>query len=195
MKILPTRNPIYLILYSGGVDSVLCLVKAVEQGIIPFIFHFHTQKLNKTHERMIRKTARLISPDSPFYVFETKTVGYRARADYPPDVCYEVCIDDPDGKGKRLNPLDHADYVIIGYTKWLYPKRKGRMRPIKKHQNTFINGCKKFGSPFIFPLADYTRNQIDEEFKKLPLEIRKNAVSTTRYYDGDWRIVRGESGK
>jgi len=146
---------------------------------------------------MIRKTARLISPDSPFYVYETNTVGFRAMIPdlVPPDLMdYEVCIDDPDGKGKRMRLLDHADYVIIGYTKWLYTKTKPLLK-VKLVQQKFIKACKKFNMPFIFPLANYTRKQTDDEFNQLPLEIRKNAISTTRYYEGDWKIVKGESGK
>jgi len=189
---LQVGKPIYLLLYSGGVDSILCLIKLVEQGITPFLFHFRTKKLTKTHEKMVKKTARLISPDSPLYVYETKTVGFRAVT---PDLMnYEVCLEDPDGEGKTMKPLDHANYVVIGYTKYVYTK----IRPLLKAkmiQQRFIKSCKEFNLPFIFPLADYTRKQTDKEFSQLPLEIRENTVSTTRYYEGDWKIAKGESGK
>ena len=60
---------VHLLMFSGGVDSTLCLHHLVEQGITPFLVHFKTKKLRRRHERMIRRVARHLSPRSPYYVF------------------------------------------------------------------------------------------------------------------------------
>ena len=174
------KKDIYILLYSGGVDSVLCLKKLVERGITPFIFHFRTTKLKKVHEKMIRKTARLLSPNSPFYVFNTKTKDYEAVSPVNDLARYSVRIN----RRKEFFPLEHGDYVVIGYTGWVYRYDKN-MRSCRGRgrQIDLIRLSEKHSLPFIFPLAHHTRKQIDEEFGKLPQIIKENTVSSTRHYD------------
>jgi len=174
-------KPIYILLYSGGVDSVLCLKKVVEQGIIPFIFHFRTKKLTNKHEKMIRKTARLLSPKSPYYVFYTNTYSYEAWHEWGDLSRYEIRRNDGK-KSVYFNPIKHGDYVIIGYMRHVYSYNNNR-REFNCTGKKFIDFSKKFNPSFIFPLADYHRWEADEEFKTLPLNIRMNTVSSTRDYD------------
>ena len=163
----------YILLYSGGVDSVLCLWKLVKNGIIPHILHFRTQKLSDEHEKMIKKTAKSISPNSPYHIIETKTVDYQAVGAEEP-YAYEVLIDDNDDFSKSVFPAMLGDIIVIGY-------HKGDECPT---QIVFINYCEKHKTPYVFPLANLTRKQIYDAFMQLPEKIRKNTVSTTRCYDG-----------
>jgi len=170
-------------MYSGGIDSVLCLKLLREQGIIPFLFHFHTGKTRRRHERMIRKTAKLLSPESPYYVWKVKTSGYHAF--FSPNGEYHVKMNDK-GPVVTLMPKDYGDIVVIGYSG--YDSNDGRYK--LPNQYAFIKECKKRGSPFMFPLAGMRRRQVLEMFNKLPEEIRKNTVSSTRFRDkGDWTVV------
>lgn len=177
-------EPIYILLYSGGVDSVLCLKKIIERGITPFLFHFRTKKLTDRHERMIKRSARLLSPESPLYVFKTETDDYEATHDWGDLSNYEIYM----RKGKKCEyfvPLDYGDFVIIGYMRQVYSIGLGidSRREFDCVARKFIDFAKKFNTPFIFPLADYHRWEVDEEFKALPLNIRENTVSSTRDYD------------
>lgn len=172
------KKMIYLLLYSGGVDSILCLKRLVEKGIVPYIFHFWTKKLNKTHEKMIRKTARLLSPKSPFYVFKTDTYDYEARIAGQFLGDYEIIIDDDED----FIPIQHADYIVIGYAKYIYPYKDEKYK-YKSLQQQFIEHCRIIQLPYLFPLASYTRDELDEEFMNLPEEVRMNTVSSTRDYD------------
>jgi len=171
---------IYVLLYSGGIDSVLCLKLLREQGIIPYIFHFKTWKLIRKHEHMIRKTARLLSPESPFYVFETKTENYKAlwgRGEY------HVFLDN---NGRTLRPLDYGDKVVIGYTG--YDSNDGRRR--LQTQVLTIKESEFYDYPYVFPLANMRKSQILQMFMDLPKEVRVNTVSSTRFKDkGEWTVV------
>lgn len=179
-------KPVYILLYSGGVDSILCLKWLVERGIAPFIFHFKTRKLKRYHERMIRKTARMISPESPFYVFITKTMNYKAL--WSKNGEYHVLLND---KGPKISMLlkDYGDIIVIGYTG--YAPNDGRRR--LSTQKLTIEQTKEYGFPYVFPLANMRSSEIYKLWKSLPREIRNNTVSSTRFLKSDeWTLVIGK---
>lgn len=129
---------------------------------------------------MIRKTARIISPKSPFYVWKTETDGYCAfvNENFTNDYSINISMDG----SKELIPLKCADFVVIGYTKYIYNYTKTRFK-WKLRQQKFIECVKRRDFPYIFPLLEYTRTMLDKEFAQLPEEIRMNTVSSTRDYN------------
>ena len=168
-------------MYSGGVDSILCLKWLRDHDIVPALFHFKTLKLKRRHERMIRKTAKILSPESPFYVFKTKTNdfnAYWARGEYG------VWLTD-----KRaeivLIPQYYGDIVVIGYTG--YDSNDGRCK--LPTQKLSIEETKIYGFPFMFPMAGIRKSQINQLFDELPRMIRENTVSSTRFFKGEWEVV------
>jgi len=185
-------KPIYLLLYSGGVDSILCLKKLIDKGIVPYIFHFWTTKLKKKHEKMIRATARLLSPKSPFYVFRTSTENFEHGWN---DVYYKywVLISEFFNNYLTIYPIDYADYVVTGIMKHIYVCAENhQMYNGSGNNKEIIERLRIYNFPYIFPLANYTRKQADQEFQQLPLNIRQNTVSTTRNYNyGGGIFVQG----
>jgi hypothetical protein len=165
-----------LLLYSGGVDSMVCLKRLVKNGIVPFIFHFKVQKFKRKHERMIRKSAKLLSPKSPFYVFETGTIGFQARYGGKKRGRYTYTV--KVGK-KDFNPLEYADKIVVGYHKYAGRFRKG-VHIVPQGQKEFIGWVKKHRLRITFPLENYTPYKIDREFEKFPVKLQKLAISTTR---------------
>jgi len=168
-------NPIYLLLYSGGVDSILCLKKLIDKGITPFIFHFWTRRLKKIHEKMIRKTARALSPKSPFYVFKTNTDNFGHGLWDNHKYYVEMT------NHFRIFPIWHGDFIVTGVMKHIYEYGEGNQG--YNRNRWIIKKCEIYNLPYLFPLADYTREQTDQEFQQLPLNIRQNTVSTTRNYN------------
>jgi hypothetical protein len=171
-------RPTHLLLYGGGVDSVVCLKKLVDEEIVPFIFHFKTGKMNKTHERMIKKTVKILSPNSPYYVFPINESGYHAV--YDSFGKYFIHLGQ-DKKGMFV-PSKLFDIVVLGYTHLCYSEQC-KKHGIRMSQSDFIDIVKKYNLPFKFPIANLTRIQTDKEFNKLPKEVKINTVSTTRNYD------------
>lgn len=172
------ENRTVILLYSGGVDSVLCLWKLVRQNIIPFIFHFYTWKLTKEAEKKIRKNAQVISPESPYYVFRPHTIDYLACKSEK--YVYGIHMDEI--AKKRFYPIQYGDVVVIGYL-----KKYGRGKRIHGDrgvpQREFIRKCERYGWPFLFPLSKLTAREIMNKFYSLPEDIQKNTVSTTRHYN------------
>lgn len=168
---------IYILMYSGGVDSILCLKMLRDQGITPFLFHIKTQKLKRRHERMIRKTARLLSPESPFYVWETKTRNYTAS--WGKNGEYHVFLTK---NNVTLMPQNMADIIVMGYTGW--DSNDGRRK--LRNQTMLLKQSRERGFPFMFPLADMRKTQVNQLFNQLPIEIRMNTVSSTRFFKGEW---------
>lgn len=162
-----------LLMYSGGVDSVICLKKLVDVGITPMIFHIE-ERGGSTYERMARRIASILSPKSFYYTFYTSEFVAVSDEDMTQ---YSVKL----GKEGYLYPLDYADCVVLGFCKWIYDFHKSRYRG-KKLQQKFMEKCAKENLPYIFPLKNMTRKQVDEEFRKLPNEIIKNTISDTRNY-------------
>lgn len=132
---------------------------------------------------MIRKTAKLLSPESPFYVLKTKTSGYHAF--WSGNGEYHVRMNDK-GPTCTFMPKVYGDIVVIGYTGWDSNDARCKLPT----QSLVIKETKIRDFPFMFPLADIRNQKILEMFNDLPEEIRKNVVSSTRFKDkGDWTLV------
>lgn len=168
-------------MYSGGVDSILCLKWLRDHGIIPVLFHFHTGKTKRRHERMIRKTAKLLSPESPYYVWKIKTSGYHVF--WAENGEYHVKMNDR-GPICTFMPQVYG-IVVIGYTG--YDSNDGRRK--LRTQSAFIKLCERCNYPFVFPLANVQKSQINQLFEELPKVIRENTVSSTRFFKGEWEVV------
>lgn len=173
-----------ILLFSGGVDSTLVLNKLIAEGIIPTIFHFWPAWYNKTHERKVRKLARMISPKSEYYVFQVHDFDATLEYKHP---YYGIPIDNG-----CIYPLLYGDEVIIGYSKWIYHTYADH-RPHKGFaQQDFINLVKVYNLPFTFPLADLRRTQLDEMFSQLPQEQKDLVVSDTRNYNFGGTYVKAD---
>jgi hypothetical protein len=168
-----------VLLYSGGVDSIMCLKHLVDKGITPFLFHFKVKKFKLKHEKMIRKSAKLLSPNSPFYVFETETEGFVATYGMRKRKAYYVIHIQ---KEKEFNPFECADKIVVGYHRYRGRHHKHGFQIFPEGQKEFIEWAKCHKLRLMFPLEDYTPAKIEKEFRKLPLIIRRLAISTTRGY-------------
>lgn len=168
---------IHILLYSGGVESILCLKMLRDKGITPFLFHFRTKKLKPKHEKMIRRTAKLLSPKSPLYIFETKTDDYLAS--YSTNGEYHVHLNK---RGTTMMMQKYGDVIIVGYTG--YDSMDGR-RKLRTH----FHGSGFLKRQFLFPLLGKRKSKISNLFKQLSDEVRQNTVSSTKFYRGDWAVV------
>jgi hypothetical protein len=167
---------IRILLFSGGVDSTIVLKRLAGDGIVPIIFHCYPEYFTKAHERNVRKLARLISPKSPYYIFQMKRFRPSFLYDYP---YYEIPISDDES----LCPLHYGDEVIIGYSRWIYYIFPNHRFHRGATQQLFIDYVRLLDLPFRFPLADMRRTQLDAEFATLPHSLQALAVSDTRDYD------------
>lgn len=181
-----------MLLYSGGVDSMVCLKRLVRHGIVPFLFHFRCKKFTNEHERMIRKSARTISPKSPFYVFKPDTIGFDAFWNHRKDhEMYGINM----GNGKKpFYPLNYCDVLLVGYHRYTAKFRKRAVRITPKGQKEIIDWVNKHRIKFHlkFPLENYHVWEIDREFKRFPRKLRKLAISTTRGYFKEGAFVPTE---
>lgn len=167
-------------MFSGGVDSTLCLDLLVNEGATPNIFHFRTTKLNGDHEKRIRKIVRLLSPKSPYYTFRSWCKDYSAHMDesFP----YYAVRWRHHGKRKWFEPLMYVDNVVLGYTRWLYWTHEDQ-RAYRGNQRVFIKNCEMNNLPFRFPVCKLKRPELDAMFMAMPVKIRQLVVSSTRHYD------------
>jgi hypothetical protein len=166
-------------MYSGGVDSVLCLKHLVDHGITPILFYIKTWKLQKKHENQSRKIARILSPQSPYYIFRPRVIDYNAFIGKDTKK-YAVHFDEINEE--YFYPIDYADFVVLGYF--------GRTNKGRRYKNDggldqkkIIKFFKTYQLPYIFPLKNYTNRQAYLEFRKLPKQIQELTVSTTRWYN------------
>lgn len=178
---------ITILMFSGGYESVVCLKRLVDEGVTPSLFHFKTKKFNNENERMIRKVTRIISPDSPYYIFNSYQTGYHAFLEWHSSSGYDYPYYGINykhhGKDKYFYPLLYGDRIVLGYTRWVYDDVNMDNRLCyKRYQNKFIDDCNKLNLPFVFPLADMRRPQIDRELNSLPEIIKDNVISSTRRY-------------
>jgi len=135
-------------MFSGGVDSVVCLHKLVKQNIIPVLIHFKTGKLNSRHERQIKQIAKQLSPESPFYRFDTYQNGYYATWNLGSSPYYSIRWK-LHGKNKIFVPHSIADVVVLGYTRWIYYDyyHKVRYALASGTQRKFIDFCRLYSLP------------------------------------------------
>lgn len=175
----------YLLMYSGGVDSLLCLKQLYEEGIAPIIVHVKTKKLTSYLERKIKRNAKNISPKSPYYVYNAYTKNYFAF--YAPTKClihghpmvYYVTL-----IGRHvLIPQQMANKIVLGYS-----KKDG----IGDSVSRFLKACKQYKiNDFILPLAEKLHEDCMNEWLKFSEQIRKNTVSSTRNWDYGGIYVEG----
>ena len=166
-----------ILLYSGGVDSVVCLKILVDHGIVPKLLHFRTTKLTDEHEKMIKETSRTLSPKSVLMIVETETKDYEASWN---DDWYAIKIKDDE----MFYPEQFAEVIFIGYFRDSgildtdsSVKKLGR---VPYGQTSFINRALKKAQKFRFPLEYMTCKEIDALWKKLPENVRKNTLTSTR---------------
>jgi hypothetical protein len=173
------------LMYSGGVDSVLCLKLLKEQGITPVLFYVKTRKLTKKHVAMAKRNAKRLSPKSPFYIIKTYTLDYNASWKNQYDYC--VYLDEWADNKHSFKPLEHVDKVAIGYFRCIGGRRaKGE---IGFGQPEFIKWASIYKPEIILPLKDKTGKEIDKIFSELPLEIQRDTVSSTRFYKHNGQTV------
>lgn len=165
------------LMYSGGVDSVVCLKKLVEKGITPILFHVRTWKINKTKERKIRRNARRLSPKSPLYVWKPRIIDYCASPSK--NHIYKIQLDET--YDTFLYPLDYVDKLVLGYFRE-YGKGRRRKGEVALGQKQFIKECAIYHHPIIIPLSKMTGREVDTEFLKLPPKVQQDTVSSTRFY-------------
>lgn len=171
---------ITVLMFSGGVDSTLCLKFLVDRGEVPFLFYVKTEKLKRKHMIKARRIAREISPDSTFYVFESTERDYRAL--YEDEYPYYYIRMKRSGKDKFLSPLLFADKVVLGYNNWIYYTEDNQRKFRGKTQRAFIKFIRKYSLPFELPLINISRPHIDKQLDVLSQHIKENIVSSTRSY-------------
>lgn len=177
------KKPVIL-LYSGGVDSIVCLNRLVKKGIVPLLWYFKEKDFK--YARQVRRTAKLLSPKSMFLSFDVKEYDafWTPQRGCPKEKRYGINF----RKGKALYPMDFAKIVVVGYHKYMNrgPIRgicfKGVCRHIPRGQKEFIEWSRRLRLSLRFPLARYTPHQIEAEFAKLPENIRRLVVTDTRGY-------------
>jgi len=170
------------LMFSGGVDSIVCLSELVKQGIVPKLFLFQTWKMKNYHVQQIKRNARRISPNSQIYVFKPRTIDYCATWETRCDSkdFYSVSMDEY--CKHRFYPLELVNKLVIGYVDHEI-RGKRRKGEIGLAQPMLMNYAVQYRYPLIFPLRGKTTRQVDEMFKALPIEVQKNTLSSTREYE------------
>lgn len=176
------------LMYSGGVDSVLCLKMLAEQGKNPFLFYMQTYKLKDIHVEMAKKIAKILSPKSPLYIFKPFTINYNAIFDEHNR--YVILMNELHHE-KVFNPLDIADKIYIGYfaKAGKYPKECEDVKLYPCGQERCIELIKKYQLPIEFPLENMRLSQLDKMFNELPDNIKNLVVSSTRKYHYGGKFV------
>lgn len=169
----------HLLLYSGGVDSVLCLKLLRDCKITPTLLHFRTTKLTDEHEAMIMRNVERLSPDSPILVTKTKTVDYiicQNNTTKDLDEMYGVhMLEDK----TYFYPAKLADFIYVGYYR-INDLPSGIEPDLTPKDFDEVIDIFHANPKFRFPLEFFTRLQIDKLFLKLPKEVRADTISSTR---------------
>jgi len=170
------------LMFSGGVDSVVCLSQLVKQGVTPKIFLFQTWKMKQSHVDQIKRNARRLSPKSQIYVYKPRTIDYIAtweKTALDKDV-YRVRLTEY-RDGKEFYPLRLVDRLVIGYVDH-QPKGRPANGELGRAQPEFIKHCTDHKYPILFPLIGKSTREVDELFNLLPETVKKDTVSSTRAY-------------
>lgn len=150
-------------MYSGGRESVLLLHQLVKEGHDPTIIHVRHGRMTDYYERMVKRNAMRIHKTDAYYVFETDSYTYDAQ--FTHDGVFSVKLSDDE----ELYPHEFGNPVYIGYWKRDNPSQKTLIEHFKDYRV----------EKYKFPLADYRYHQIEKLWKKLPVEVQKNTVSST----------------
>lgn len=169
------------LMFSGGVDSVVCLSELVKQNITPVLFVFQTWKMSKVVLKKIKFIAKTLSPKSPLYVYKPRTIDYHACFVFRSVDKKSYFIHMDEYGNDYFYPLRFVDKLVLGYVgrESIGRRAKGELGLA---QPEFITKATNYKMPFIFPLGNKTTRDVDKIFKELPEEIRKNTVSSTRAY-------------
>jgi hypothetical protein len=168
---------IYGLMYSGGVDSIVCLKLLRDQGITPYLIHFQYDSLKRYFKR-VKKTAKILSPDSKIYVWD---VDYYQACTWI-DGNYHIKLSD------KINfyPADYFDKLIIGYFEGdipSYPIDRGKIGMKEGIQYLLKN------PKIILPLRFMSKTEIERIWKTLPLEVRVNTLTSSRKSNGEWITI------
>lgn len=169
------------LMFSGGVDSIVCLSELVKQGIVPKLFLFQTWKMKQAHVNQIKRNARRLSPKSQIYVYKPRTIDYVAgwQEGTENKKVYHVCLNEY--HDKYFYPLRLVDKLVIGYVD-RQPKGRRANGELGRAQPKFIKYCTLHKYPVLFPLIGKSTREVDELFNQLPAEVKKDTVSSTRAY-------------
>jgi hypothetical protein len=171
---------IQALMFSGGVDSIVCLKMLQEQGIIPILFYCESDIYRECHwSKSIKKTAKLLSPKSQLYIFDVKE--YKAFITGNGD--YGITLKD----GTIFYPYKCVDKLIVGF----FEKDIDKKHPIKKGNVGMKEAIRVLNkNPKLeFPLRHLARTKIERIWKTLPLEVKKNTLTTSRKPNGIWKAV------
>lgn len=170
---------IYGLLYSGGVDSIVCLKLLREQGITPVLFHYQYKSLKK-HYKRIKKTAKLLSPESPLYVWEVPY--YQVSCNDFGDLFVHL------GDKNYVEPSCCVDKLAIGY----FEKDVMDNKYLHKGDNVWTGQAVKYlikNSKIYLPIQKLTKKQIEKKWKTLPKEVRINTLTSSRGKNGEWIVI------
>jgi len=177
-------NETVVLMFSGGVDSVVCLHELVKQGITPKLFFFQTYKVKKKHIDVVRQNAKRLSPNSEFYTFKPRTIDFIAGWMHRETAkkSYFVYMTEYEDKNTLFYPLQYCDKLVLGYV-GKEPKGRRRKGELGLAQTKLIKQCRTYHyKNILLPLAEKTTREVDEIFKSLPEEVQKDTLSTTRNY-------------
>ena len=168
-------------MFSGGVDSVVCLNELVKKGIVPKLFFFATYKVKKKHVKQIKRLAKLVSPDSELYVFYPHTIDFLAawQRGERDKKTYYIHLDETDDK--FFYPLCYVDEVVLGYVD-KQPRGRRANGELGLAQPKLIRYCLNHKMSFVFPLVGKSTREVDNLFDSLPEQVKKLTLSTTRCY-------------
>jgi len=170
------------LMFSGGVDSTVCLAELVKQGIIPKLFIFQTWKMKQSHVNQIKRNAKRLSPKSPIYVYKPRTIDYIAswqKVASDKKVYYVDLTEYPDGE--CFYPLRFVDRLVLGYVDHECRGKRAKGE-LGRAQPEFVKHCIQHKFPITFPLIGKSTREVDELFNQLPEEVKKDTVSSTRAY-------------
>ena len=156
-----------VVLFSGGKDSILTLKHVVEQGHDPTILHFQTKKISDYYAKLIKRNAMRIHRTPYYYTIKTDTKNYVA-CNGTSAGSYFVCLDNEED-GELLYPRDYGCPIYIEYFKQDNKNMREGIEFMELYRPDLYR----------FPLKDLTQNQIIKEWQKLPLDIKRDTISST----------------
>lgn len=162
-----------VLLYSGGKDSLLCLKHLVDEGHDPTILHFQTKKISDYYERLIRRNAMRIHRTPYYYVIKTETENYNAAYSYETGL-YSVYLDEEEENS--IYPHEYGDPVYIGLVASDNKSMKEGIRFLQIYRP----------ERYRFPLGDSKFSKIIENWEELPIEIRRDTISSTVMNFEEW---------
>jgi hypothetical protein len=170
------------LMFSGGVDSVVCLAELVKQGVTPKLFIFQTWKMKQSHIDKIKRNAKRLSPKSPIYVYKPRTIDYLAcwKKVATDKTIYFISLDEY-SDGKCFYPLKLVDKLVIGYVDHETKGRRAKGE-LGRAQPEFVKHCIQHKYPILFPLMNKSTRDVDKLFSKLSEDVKKDTVSSTRAY-------------